>query len=105
MYGSRIQEMVDETGEYTDIMAAVDFNKHILGQKTDNMQELTYVDRKRIHNLKYYTWVEQQGRTVEELDALWYDFENTWDGVKKQAADIDKLIDDFNARTGLLEEL
>lgn len=105
MYGSRIQELVDETGEYTDVMAAVDFNKHILCQKTDNMQELTYQDRKRIHNLKYYTWVEQQGRTVEELDALWYDVEHTWDAVKKQAADIDELINDFNERTGLLKEL
>jgi hypothetical protein len=25
--------------------------------------------RERWHNLKYYTWVEQQGKTVEELDA------------------------------------
>lgn len=105
MYGSRIKELQDETGEYTDTMAAVDYAKHILGQKTDNMQELTYLDRKRVHNLKYYTWVEQQGRTVEELDALWYDFDQTWDGVKKQAAEIDKLIDEFNARTGLLDEL
>jgi len=105
MYGSRIQELVDETGEYTEVMAAVDYHKHILGQKTDNMQELTYVDRKRIHNLKYYTWVEQQGRTVEELDALWYDTEHTWDAVKKQAAQIDQLIEEFNARTGLLEKM
>ena len=26
-------------------------------------------NRARWHNLKYYTWVEQQGKTVEELDA------------------------------------
>ena len=25
--------------------------------------------RERWHNLKYYTWVEQQGKTVAELDA------------------------------------
>ena len=30
----------------------------------DNMEELTYYGRKRIHNLKYYTWVEQQGKTL-----------------------------------------
>lgn len=46
-----------------------------MGLKLDNMQELTYADRKRVHNLKYYTWVEQQGKTVEELNALWYDTE------------------------------
>lgn len=38
---------------------------HMLGLKTDSMMELTYRDRKRIHNLKYYTWVEQQGKTAE----------------------------------------
>jgi cysteine synthase A len=37
------------------------------------MQELTYPDRKRVHNLKYYTWVEQQGKTYEEIQAQWYD--------------------------------
>ena len=31
------------------------------------MQELSYYDRKRIHNLKYYTWVEQQGKSYEEI--------------------------------------
>ncbi len=57
----------------------MDHALHMLGLKLDNMQELTYADRKRVHNLKYYTWVEQQGKTVEELNALWYDTEGTWD--------------------------
>lgn len=105
MYGSRIQELQDETGDYTETMAAVDFHQHILSIKTDNMQELTYVDRKRIHNLKYYTWVEQQGRTVDELNALWYDTEHTWEAVRRQAPEVDKLIDEFNERTGLLNNL
>ena len=37
------------------------------------MKELNYNDRKAIHNLKYYTWVEQQGKDVEDLNQLWYD--------------------------------
>ena len=49
----------------------VDFERRLLGVTTDHMRELTYPDRKAMHNLKYFTWVEQQGRTVEELDALW----------------------------------
>ena len=65
----------------------MDHALHMLGLKLDNMQELTYADRKRVHNLKYYTWVEQQGRTVEELNALWYDTEGTWDTVHAQAKD------------------
>jgi hypothetical protein len=69
------------------------------------MIELRYTDRKRIHNLKYYTWVEQQGKTSEELNALWYDTENTWDSVKKDADRVDELINAFNEETGLLKKL
>jgi cysteine synthase len=38
-------------------------------QKTDWVMDGTRQNRERWHNLKYYTWVEQQGKTVEELDA------------------------------------
>lgn len=103
MYKSRIEELNDMHGAYNKEEARLDHNLHILGEKTDNLLELTYADRKRIHNLKYYTWVEQQGRTVDELNALWYDTENTWDAVHKQMDEIDKLIDAFNEKVGLLK--
>ena len=103
MYQSRIQELVDEDGEYTDKMAAVDYETHLLGQKTDNMLELRYTDRKRIHNLKYYTWIEQQGREIQDLNEQWYDFEKAWGSVQKQADEVDELINEFNERTGLLK--
>ena len=105
MYGSRIKELQDETGEYTPVMAAVDYAKHIQSIKTDNMEELTYPARKRVHNLKYYTWVEQQGRTAEELNALWYDEEHTWGAVRRQADEIDALINEFNERAGVLKNM
>ena len=105
MYQSRIEELREQDGEYTNKMAAVDYNKHILGQRTDNMQELTYVDRRRVHNLKYYTWVEQQGKTYEEINSIWYDEEGTWGSVRKIAPQVDELINEFNERTGLLNNL
>jgi cysteine synthase len=40
-----------------------------LKQKTDYVQEGTLEARRRWHNLKYYTWIEQQGKTVDELRA------------------------------------
>lgn len=103
MYGSRVKELQEADGEYSNKMAAVRYHKHILGQKIDNMKELGYYDRKTIHNLKYYTWVEQQGKTSEELNALWYDNENTWKAVENQASEIDALINEFNERTGLMK--
>lgn len=37
----------------------------------DWFQEGTMDVRRRWHNQKYFTWVEQQGKTVRELNALW----------------------------------
>ena len=105
MYGSRIEELNQQHGAYSYQEAVLDHNLHMLNLKTDNLMELTYVDRKRIHNLKYYTWVEQQGKTAEELNALWYDTEGTWDAVHAQAKELDELINEFNERTGLLKNL
>lgn len=103
MYGSRIQELAEEEGPYSQLKACMDFNRHMRGIRTDSMEELTYPARKRLHNLKYYTWVEQQGRSAEELDELWYGYEESWGAVHKQAAAIDALIEEFNHQTGLLK--
>lgn len=105
MYGSRIAELDEEYGPYTAVSAEVDHNLHMLGLRTDNMEELNYLERKRIHNLKYYTWVEQQGRTVEDLNDLWYDEDKTWKGVHNQGDVLDDLINEFNDATGLLKGL
>ncbi|GHU89583.1 pyridoxal-5'-phosphate-dependent protein subunit beta [Spirochaetia bacterium] len=102
MYRSRIAELRVEEGEYRGIDAAADFAASLQGEGTDNMLELTYPERKRVHNLKYYTWVEQQGRTAEELNDQWYNQDETFLAVQKQADEIDALIDDFNKHTGLL---
>ncbi len=64
MYGSRVLEMDAESGTYTETQAAVDHGRYVLGAGTDCMLEMNYQDKKRVHNLKYYTWVEQQGKTA-----------------------------------------
>ena len=68
------------------------------------MEELTYETRKRVHNLKYYTWVEQQGKDVHELNAQWYD-KHYWTDMHAQVDEIDELINEFNEATGLLKNL
>ena len=105
MYGSRIEELNQQHGAYNAHEAALDHAVHMLGLKTDSMLELTYAERKRVHNLKYYTWVEQQGMDVEDLNAQWYDTKNTWDAVHAQAKELDQLICEFNEATGLLKAL
>jgi len=105
MYSSRIRELNDEYGPYDENEARLDHSLHILNLKTDNMAELTYIDRKRVHNLKYYTWVEQQGKAIPDLNALWYDTKGTWDAVHAQAKDLDVLINQFNEMSGVLDML
>ncbi len=102
LYQSRLQELHEEHGEYTPTDAAADYARYILGESTDHMMELTYPDRKRVHNLKYYTWVEQQGKTYEEIQRQWYQ-EDYWTSFQGQADEIDALIEEFNARVGLLK--
>lgn len=97
LYQSRLAEMRAEMGEYDEKQAAADYARWLLGQSTDHLLELRYTDRRRIHNLKYFTWVEQQGKTSEELQAQWYD-PNYWTDVQKQVEEIDALIEEFNAR-------
>jgi hypothetical protein len=100
LYGSRLQEMHAEHGDYTELDAAADHGRWLRGERTDNLLELSYEARKRIHNLKYYTWVEQQGKSAEELNAQWYD-PGYWTGVQGQVPEIDALIEEFNARVAL----
>ena len=97
LYGSRLREMQAEYGEYGDLDAAAHFARYLQGVSTDHLIELTYADRRRIHNLKYFTWVEQQGRTYEEIMAQWYD-PHYWTDVQAQVSEIDTLIEEFNAR-------
>ena len=100
MYGSRLRELTEERGEFTTLDAAAAFHHFLLGQGIDHVQELGYYDRKRVHNLKYYTWVEQQGKTYREIQAQWYD-PDYWTSIQAMVDPIDELIVAFNQQVGL----
>ena len=101
LYESRLREMHAEVGEYTLQDAAGHYNRYLLGESTDNLEELTYFSRRRVHNLKYYTWVEQQGKTYEEIMDQWYE-KDYWTEIQGQVDEIDNLINEFNDRVRLL---
>ncbi len=103
MYLSRIEELKNIHGIYTEIQAIKDYEKCLLGQHTDHLRELGYQDRKAVHNLKYFTWVEQQAKDVTELNQLWYD-RSVWDTMFHQTERWDELINEFNDRTGVLKK-
>ncbi|HQK89349.1 MAG TPA: pyridoxal-phosphate dependent enzyme, partial [Acidobacteriota bacterium] len=99
LYGSRLEELRAAEGPYGPLPAARDHAAVLLHQRIDYFKELTYYDRKAIHNLKYYTWVEQQGKTVDEINAQWDDayWRRLFEG---EVDEFDRLITAFNREAG-----
>ncbi|MGA9532673.1 MAG: pyridoxal-phosphate dependent enzyme [Anaerolineales bacterium] len=97
LYQSRLREMHQEHGEFDGKEAAAVEARYLRGIGTEHMEELRYPDRRRVHNLKYFTWVEQQGRTFDEIVDQWY-AADYWTGFQGQVEEIDDLIGAFNER-------
>ncbi|MCH3916670.1 MAG: pyridoxal-phosphate dependent enzyme [Spirochaetia bacterium] len=95
MYTSRIAELEQKKGKFTHDDAVAIYSGALMAQDIDNVAELSYYDRLRIHNLKYYTWVEQQGKTYEEIKRQWYD-KDYWEELPRLTSEIDKRIEEFN---------
>ena len=71
--------------------------QHLDGIADDHVIELTHVDRKRIFNLGYYTWVEQQGVSVEDFDRR--KDQRFWTRARRQSIPAwDRLIDGVQRR-------
>lgn len=98
LYQSRLEEQRAAHGAYGELNAARHFGRYLEGLATDSLRELNHFDRKSLHNFKYFTWVEQQGRTSDELRELWDP--EFWEFTWSQASEWDKLIEDFNALVG-----
>ena len=99
LYSSRMQEMEANHGPYNSHLADQHFGRYLQGVTTDHLRELSYPDRKALHNFKYFTWVEQQGRSADELRQLWDpDF---WQQVfsRELVDEWDRLINSFNDAT------
>lgn len=91
-YGSVMDAMRRDYGVVDETEAVARVRSLFHGLRTDYIWEGTWENRARWHNLKYYTWVEQQGKTVQELNAqkdqAW------WVAEQQQVADIDaKLLE------------
>lgn len=95
MYGSRLEELNEEYGEFTELNVHAAYARYFQGIDIEYFKELNYYDRKAIHNLKYYTWVEQQGKTYDEIMAQWYD-DTYWTSIPEKAKELDELINAFN---------
>jgi cysteine synthase len=105
MYGTELERVVerDFVGGFGEREAAAAFARHVLGAAEDRVVELTDEDRRRIFNLGYYTWVEQQGVTFDEFVAR--RDQSTWTQLRDLLPRWDALIGEFNARVGAVAAL
>ncbi|MGI9646847.1 MAG: pyridoxal-phosphate dependent enzyme [Ilumatobacteraceae bacterium] len=82
-------------GEFTPADAAEAFGEHLADVGTAHMIDCTEADRRRIFNLGYYTWVEQQGTPFELFEAR--RSQAFWRGLRPFVGVWDAMIEDFNA--------
>jgi cysteine synthase len=105
MYATEVERIVarDFPGGFDAVAAAETDGEHLRGAGTDNLLELDDTGRRRIFNLGYYTWVEQQDVPIDEFEArrdpVW------WTEMRSILPVWDAMIGEFNARTGALEAL
>jgi len=101
MYDSEIAKIEgrDFPNGFSPTNAAAVFERFLTGGDAVELLELTEVDRRRIFNLGYYTWVEQQGVPFGDFeqrrDGDW------WDSLRPFVARWDEMISEFNERTGV----
>ena len=103
-YYSVMEDMVKEFGEVTEEEAKNRHERIFLKQEPSYYFEGDMDNRKRWHNLKYYTWIEQQGKTVEELDEQKY--QEYWEEQANKVHEIDKMIEKYiDEHKHMLEEV
>lgn len=105
LYTSRQAEMLENHGPYNEDLAARHFGRYLEACHPTTFRELNYFDQKALHNFKYFTWVEQQGKDSEDLRRLWD--EDFWTEMfaQEQVDEWDQLINEFNDATGLMKAL
>ena len=104
MYGSERNKALETRfpGGFDTVAAAETYGQHLLGAATDHLIEMTRVDKERVFNLGYFTWVEQQGVSLAEFEARRK--REFWTGLRELVPTWDAMIDAFNARTGVAVE-
>ena len=85
-------------GSFDEAAAAAQIDAHLVGADTSHVLLLDEVGRSRIFNLGYFTWVEQQGVSVEDFEARRE--AEFWDRLHAMVPAWDAMIDEFNARSG-----
>ncbi|HKX10421.1 MAG TPA: pyridoxal-phosphate dependent enzyme [Stellaceae bacterium] len=101
MYGSEREKYAAARypGGFGEVDAGEIFGAHLQAVTDDHVLELTRIDRERIFNLGYYTWVEQQGVPLDDFDRR--RDQGFWRDLQSAIPRCDALIEEFNAEAGV----
>jgi cysteine synthase A len=101
MYLTEVEKILarDFPAGFGPAEAAETCGRYLLGAGTDDLMELTPVDRERVFNLGYYTWVEQQGTTFDHFVARRE--QAFWRDLRASIPAWDEAIVEMNARAGV----
>jgi cysteine synthase len=97
MYGTERDKAIEKhfPRGFDAVAAGETFGRYMLGQGTDDLLELGQVERERIFNLGYFTWVEQQGVALADFDARRR--QTFWRDLRAHLGAWDGMIAEFNA--------
>jgi cysteine synthase len=84
---------------FDDVSAGEVFGSRVLGLADDNVMELSHLDRQRMFNLGYYTWVEQQGTSLDDFEVR--KNQAFWQGLTQLVPAWDNLIRQMNEEVGV----
>jgi cysteine synthase len=101
MYGSEREKYAAARypDGFSEVAAGEVFGAHLQAVTDDHVIELSHIDRERIFNLGYYTWVEQQGVPLDDFDRR--RDQSLWRGFQAAIPRWDTLIEQFNAEAGV----
>ena len=101
MYSSELSEYIKRrhAGGFGEADAAAVFAHHLGAVDVSHFLEMGEVDKNRIFNLGYFTWVEQQGTVFADFEARRH--QDFWSSMRTMMTELDEHIVEFNSRTGL----
>ncbi|TBW40045.1 pyridoxal-phosphate dependent enzyme [Siculibacillus lacustris] len=105
MYGSEIDKVIrrDFGNRFDAVAAGETWGRSLAATSTSDLIELSHVDRKRIFNLGYFTWVEQQGVDLADFKARMQ--QSYWDGLLDLVPAWDEMIAAVNEKSGAAARL
>ena len=84
---------------FDEVAAGEVFGRFLLGAENDHLIETRLEDRERIFNLGYFTWVEQQGLTIDDFVAR--RDQRFWVALREKLETWDEMIASFNDAAGV----